>query len=165
MHHKDHAIGGNRGVGPQQPARCLGNDGEWRHQIRTARCKHNDGRDNQVHNQARFVGADYFAVIGRPTRCDKRNVNGMQARRQGKDNVKCDDLGKDKWDLHRHPPARGIKTIMRNWPGSPSRRYATLRPCSALSSSRAAGVCDKSSSSLENSVARSSTLHESWSLR
>ena len=65
-------------------------------------------------DQARLVGANHLAVVGRTTRCDERNVNGLQARRQGKDDVKRDDLGKDKWNLHRHSPARGINTIMRS---------------------------------------------------
>ena len=165
MHHKHHAIYKDRGIEPQRSAHCPGANAKRRHQIRARRREQDERRNHQVNHEARLVGASHLTVIGRAARYDERNVDRLQASSQGKDNIERNDLGENERDLHRHSPARGINTIMRSWPGSPSRRYATLRPCKALSSSCAAGVCERSSSSLEKSVARSSTLHESWSLK
>lgn len=44
----------------------------------------------------------------------ERDVDRLQARSQGKDNIERNDLGKDERNLHRHSPALGIKTIMRS---------------------------------------------------
>ena len=162
-HHKHHAIGKDCGIETQHSAHCPGANVKRRHQIRARRREQDKRRNHQVKHKARLVGANHLTVIGRAARCDEWNVDRLQARSQGKDNIERNNLGKDERNLHCHSPALGIKTIMRSWPGSPSRRYATLRPCRALSSSCAAGVCERSASSLEKSVARSSTLHRSWS--
>ena len=67
-----------------------------------------------MQHKARLVGANHLTVIGRAARCDERDVDHLQTRSQGKDNIERNDLGKDKRNLHRHSPARGINTIMRS---------------------------------------------------
>ena len=93
VHHKQHAIGKNRGIEPQRSAHCPGANVKRRHQMRARRREQDKRRNHQVKHKARLVGANHLSVIGRAARCDERDVNRLQTRSQGKDNIERNDLG------------------------------------------------------------------------